>query len=240
MSQIIDAHTHVGRHFAHSQTSTDLIMRLDSAGVNRAVVIPMCEGEFNNEEVHRAHVDFPDRLIPFCLVNPYDGEKAIAEIRRCVEERGFKGIKLHPTLHGYPLDDHALVDPIFRLADDLGVLVTSHGAGDLLNHPAQFAEMAGTFPTVPLLMVHMGYFWLTGRAIEASRSHANLYLDCSRVPIWEVCNAVSALGAEKVVWGTDAPFVDYEWEFKKMRRSTPSIEGYGLVVGGNIARLLNL
>jgi hypothetical protein len=43
-----------------------------------------------------------------------------------------------------------------------------------------------------------------------------------------------------VIWGTDSPFVDYEWEFKKMVRATPDPEGYAKIVGGNLARLLRL
>ena len=52
--------------------------------------------------------------------------------------------------------------------------------------------------------------------------------------------AVERLGPEKVIWGTDSPFVDYEWEFRKMERATADAVGYDLIMGGNIARLLGL
>jgi hypothetical protein len=100
--------------------------------------------------------------------------------------------------------------------------------------------MAGSFPDVPLLMVHMGVFWLTDMAIEKASHHPNLYLDTSRAPIFEIAQAVRQAGPEKVIWGTDSPFVDYEGEFRKMSRVADSREAYELVVGGNIARLLGI
>ncbi len=159
-------------------------------------------------------------------------------MRHCVEDLGFNGVKLHPTLHGYRLGDRGLVDPIFAAARDLGVIVTSHGASDLYNNPREFGVMAAAFPDVPLLMVHMGYFWECDLAIEMSRQHANLYLDTSRAPIFEIAEAVREAGPDKVVWGTDSPFVDYELEFTKMARVSPDPADYELVVGGNISRLL--
>jgi uncharacterized protein len=247
VSLIIDSHNHIGVVAFASQSAEELITKLDQAGVDKAVVFPFPEGNGvngdvreNNDVVTQAVKAHPDRLIPFCIVNPWHKELATAELRRCVEEFGFKGLKIHPTLHGYRLGDHALVDPLFETAADLGITITSHGAGDLLNNPAEFAEMAGSFPTVPLLMVHMGVFWSTFHAIEASKAHANLYLDTSRAPLWEIQTAVKALGPEKVIWGTDSPFVDYEAEFGKMTRATDDRAGYELIVGGNIARLLDI
>lgn len=247
MSLIIDSHTHIGVRHGATQTAEDLIAKLDAVGADKAVVFPFPEGNGlsgntveNNDYVTAAVKAHPDRLIPFCIVNPWHKELATAELRRCVEEFGFKGVKIHPTLHGYRLGDHELVDPLFETAADLGITITSHGAGDLLNNPAEFAEMAGSFPTVPLLMVHMGVFWSTDHAVEVSRKHPNLYLDTSRAPIWEIQVAVKALGPGKVIWGTDAPFVDYDVEFTKMARATEDRAGYELIVGGNIARLLEI
>jgi predicted TIM-barrel fold metal-dependent hydrolase len=240
MTLIIDAHNHIGDRHAATQTGVELVAKLDVAGVDRAVIMPFVEGTFDNSIIDREAAAFPDRLIPFCSVNPWDRGLAVEEIRHCVEDLGFKGLKLHPTIHGYRLGDHGLMDPIFSAARDLGIVVTSHGASDLYNNPAEFAEMARSYPEVPLLMVHMGVFWLTDLAIEKASEHLNLFLDTSRAPIFEIAQAVREAGPEKVIWGTDSPFVDYEWEFKKMSRVSDSREAYELVVGGNIARLLGV
>jgi hypothetical protein len=100
--------------------------------------------------------------------------------------------------------------------------------------------MARTFPDVTLWMVHMGFFWLTDFATEVAREHANLFLATSRAPVFEIAQAVREAGPEKVLWGTDSPYVDYEWEFRKMERVADSREAYELVVGGNVARILGI
>lgn len=240
MGLIIDAHNHAGIRHGAAQTGDDLVKKLDQTGVNKAVIFPFVEGNYSNDVMDEYAKQHPDRLIPYCAVNPWDKEEALQEIERCVKELNFKGLKLHPTIHGYHLADHVLLDPIFDLVEDLEIPIICHGASDLYNSPLEFAEMARAFPKVPLIMAHMGFFWSVEQAISLSKELPNLYLESSRVPIFEVSVAVKELGPEKVIWGTDSPFVDYEWELKKMTRATDSQEGYELIVGGNIQRLLKL
>jgi uncharacterized protein len=236
---IIDAHNHLGIRPGARQSGADLVAKLDAAGVDKAVMFPFVEGNFTNDPIKEAFDEYPDRLIPFCAVNPWvDG--AAAEVRRCVSEWSFKGLKLHPTINGFHLSDRMLVNPLFEVAEEFGIPVIVHGASDLLNCPAEFAIMAERFPRVNLLMAHMGFFWLVGQAVEFAGKYPNLYLETSRAPIFEIQTAVNALGPDKVIWGTDSPFVDYYWEFKKMERATSDQSGYAKIVGGNIARLLGL
>jgi len=237
---LIDAHNHVGVRYGARQTGTDLVHKLDQAGIDRAVIFPFTEGNFSNDSVAAYFGEFPDRLIPFCSVNPWDANTAVAEVSRRLADDNFRGVKLHPTLHGYNLADHGLVDSIFDVADKHSVPIIVHGASDLYNSPLAFAEMAQSFPNVPLLMAHMGTFWLFQQAIELAAKLPNLYLETSRAPVFEIGEAVKALGAEKVIFGTDSPFVDYEWEVSKMKRVAPNSEDYSLIMGGNIARLLSL
>ncbi len=236
----IDAHNHAGIRYGAKQTGAELVAKLDAAEMDRAVIFPFVEGSFSNEPIREYAREFPDRLIPFCSVNPWDSDAAVEEARLRLGDEGFKGIKLHPTLHGYHLADHGMVDPIFEVAADHGVPVIVHGASDLYNSPLEFAEMARAFPEVPLLMAHMGTFWLFQQAIELAKELGNLYLETSRAPVFEIAEAVKALGPEKVIFGTDSPFVDYEWEVKKMERVAATDAAYDLVMGGNIAKILKL
>lgn len=236
---ILDAHNHIGVRHGASQTGADLVAKMDQAGVDMAVMFPFVEGNFTNDAVKVAHDEFPDRLIPYCAVNPWQADAA-AEVRRCVRDWKFKGLKLHPTLNGYHLADHGLVDPLFEEAESLGIPIIVHGASDLYNAPPEFAEMARRFPKVKLLMAHMGFFWAVDQAIGYARELPNLYLETSRAPIYEITVAVRELGPDRVIWGTDSPFVDYEWEFRKMERCSPDRAVYERVVGGTMADILGI
>jgi predicted TIM-barrel fold metal-dependent hydrolase len=239
MSLVIDAHNHLGDRPGAVQTGAQLIEKLDKAGVQKAVVFPFVEGNFTNDFVRDAYLKSPDRLIPYCAVNPWE-RNAVDVVRQCISEWGFKGLKLHPTINGYHLADPELCDPLFKLAEELDFPIIVHGASDLYNSPPEFAMMAKRFPKVALQMAHMGFFWSVEQAITFAGEFDNLYLETSRAPIFEIQTAVKRIGPHKVIWGTDSPFVDYEFEFSKMTRATPDKAGYEAIVGGNIARLLKL
>lgn len=235
----IDAHNHMGVRHGASQVGSELVAKIDSVGVDRAVMFPFVEGNFTNQPIKEAFDQFPDRLIPFCAVNPWQAD-AVDEVRRCVVDWGFKGLKLHPALNGFHLSDPGLCNPLFSVAEELGIPIIVHGASDLYNCPPEFALMAMRFPNVNLIMAHMGFFWSVDQAIGFASEFPNLYLETSRAPIFEIRTAVQRLGADKVIWGTDSPFVDYEWEFRKMERAAFDTNGYDQIMGGNIARLLGL
>ena len=222
-----------------SSSGADLVAKMDQAGVQKAVMFPFVEGNFTNDPIKTAYDAFPDRLIPYCAVNPWE-PNAAEEVRRCVRDWGFKGLKLHPTINGFHLSDPGLVNPLFEEAESLGIPIIVHGASDLYNSPPEFADMARRFPRVKLLMAHMGYFWSVDQAIGYAKELPNLFLETSRAPIYEITVAVRELGPGRVVWGTDSPFVDYEWEFKKMERCSKDKAVYDLVVGGTMAEILGI
>jgi hypothetical protein len=104
------------------------------------------------------------------------------------------------TAHAFHLTDPKLVNPLFDLAEEFRVPVIVHGAAELYNCPPEFAPMAARYPKVALLMAHMGYFASVGQAILFAREYPNLYLETSRVPLYEIQSAVRQLGGERVIW----------------------------------------
>lgn len=239
MSLTIDAHNHLGNRHGANQTGGELVARLDAASVDRACVFPFVEGEIDNNVIDEAVAGHPDRLIPFLAVNPWHRERAVAEIRQRASA-GYRGVKLHPTIHGYHLSDLALVGPVLDAIREHDMVVICHGASDLYNAPPEFAAVATAYPEIPFLMAHSGIFWSHEQAVELAGRIPNLYLETARVPIFEVAYSIRELGPEKVVWGTDSPFVDYTFEYEKMARATDSEEARQLVCGGNLARLLRM
>ena len=43
-----------------------------------------------------------------------------------------------------------------------------------------------------------------------------------------------------VIWGTDGPFCDYEFEYNKVKRYAKSEQDFDRIMGGNIADLLGI
>ncbi|MFD1714822.1 amidohydrolase family protein [Amnibacterium flavum] len=236
---IIDSHSHVGTRIGSTQTGPELRARMDEAGVDLACIFPHVEGGFTNDDVDEAVAAVPGRFIPFLAVDPWFGDRAVVEIHERAD-RGYRGVKLHPTIHGYNLADLDLLAPVLDAVRERRLVLLSHGADDVLNAPPAFAKVARAYPEVPVLMAHSGVFRTHEQAIEAARELPNLYLEAARVPAFEIAHQIRELGPEKTIWGSDSPFSDYSWEFEKMRRTVDSDEAHQLVCGGNLARLLEL
>ncbi len=239
MPLTIDAHNHLGVRHGASQTGDELVARLDAAGVDRACAFPFVEGVFDNDVVDEAVAAHPDRIIPFLAVNPWHRDDAVAEVHRRAD-KGYLGVKLHPTIHGYHLSDLDLVGPVVEAIRERELLVICHGASDLYNAPPEFAAICRAYPEVPFVMAHSGTFWSHGQAMDLASEVPNLYLETARVPVFEIAESVRKVGPHKVIWGTDSPFVDYVFEYEKMQRVTDSEEARQLICGGTLERLLRL
>lgn len=70
----------------------------------------------------------PDRFVGLGHVPLQNTEMAIAEMRRCVTELGFRGVEINTNVNGRELADPTLA-PFFAAAEELGVLVFIHPLG---------------------------------------------------------------------------------------------------------------
>jgi hypothetical protein len=154
----------------------------------------------------------PDMYVPFCFVNPENPDSANrAEIGRRVREQGFRGVKLLATVNAR---DRRL-DPIMESARDLGVPLLHHSwyntldEGTAQSNPGDIAELAARFPEVRIVMAHLGGARVRG--ILDIRPHENVSVDTSgSQPLGELLEyAVQLLGADRVVFGSDAPGRDF-------------------------------
>ena len=121
--KVIDAHAHLGEFGGWANvsiTAEQMIADMDAFNIVKTVVF-MIPNDIVREAVKR----YPDRLIGFVWVNPYDGEKAIDEVKRAVNEWGFQGIKLHPLIHAFIPSDEVVL-PIMELARDFKIPVLFH------------------------------------------------------------------------------------------------------------------
>jgi predicted TIM-barrel fold metal-dependent hydrolase len=103
--ELLDIHTHIGADDpdGFTQTPQELLEQLEAAGA-RAAVFPMHEPAgypAANDVVLAAAASAPDKLTPFCRVDPTLGDEAVVEARRALDA-GARGIKLHPRRSASP------------------------------------------------------------------------------------------------------------------------------------------
>lgn len=88
---IIDAHNHIGERHDLRLTAENLVRLMDRAGVDMAVAFSFPK-LWDNDYVARAVKAFPDRLIGFVGVNPWE-PGAADEVRRGIETLALRGLK---------------------------------------------------------------------------------------------------------------------------------------------------
>jgi len=204
-------------------------------GIDLAVLMPAPTLRPDNAAVRNVAARF-GTFLPCACVNPKLGQEAVEEFETAVKEWGFLGLKLMPPKHGYRVVDE-IVYPLLQKATELNVPVSIHSSQEQC-HPADVGFMALEFPDLAIIMDHMGYRYFSRQAILAAKHAPNLYLATTAVPEPGVIKtAVSKLGPERVLFGSNGPGMPPDLQLEVIRRAKLGPEAEALVLGGNAARL---
>jgi predicted TIM-barrel fold metal-dependent hydrolase len=154
----------------------------------------------DNETVARAIAAHPERFLGWIFLNPRAGV-GLDELERWRTTPGFLGVKLHPHWHGW--DMNAAL-PIARRCEELGLSILIHlGFGER----GVWKVLADACPKLRIVFAHAGIpHW--PRMWNEVRTDKRLWVDVSGPFLDEplVRTAVAALGPERVMYGTDAPY----------------------------------
>jgi predicted TIM-barrel fold metal-dependent hydrolase len=247
---IVDMHAHLGKSWLgwspmFFQTASELNDYYAQFGVDKACINSFklaydpIEG---NTEIAAAVKEFPNRFIGFGVISPRYGtrEDVEAEIDRCVQDLGFKGLKLHPSLNEY-FADSPVVYPVIEKAIEYDIPMLFHSWSDTYSSPRALGNLAERYPEAKILMGHMGGdHWLD--AIYIAAAHENLYLDTadSHGDLLVMYTAVQVAGPDKVVFGSDVPSFNLPSELAKVQHAMIDEDAKKKILGENAARLLKL
>jgi predicted TIM-barrel fold metal-dependent hydrolase len=252
---IIDSDTHISPtgEDAMAITYGELVRRMDRAGVDKALtwLRPpyMREIASSNAYVYEATKQHPDRILGFGWADPHLGvERSKDDVKRCIYEYGFYGVKLNGAQNSYYIDDPEMSLPLIEEIAKTGKLLAFHVGADAYEHthPFRVAKVAARFPELQILVVHMGgvgHHGLTDATIEMAEECANLYLIGSAVRTRAILKAIRTLGAERVCFGSDTPFELMHVEvarYEGMLDGEVTAEEKELIMAGNMARLMGL
>lgn len=169
-----------------------------------------------NDEVASWVREHPGRLRGLASVDLMRPMEAVRELRRCVRELGFVGLRIVPWLWGLPPDDRRYY-PLYAECIELDVpfcLQVGH-TGPLLSsetgRPIPYLEnVALEFPELRIVAGHIGEPW-TREIISLATKFENLYIDTSaykakRFPP-DFKEYLRGRGAKKVMFGSNYPML---------------------------------
>jgi predicted TIM-barrel fold metal-dependent hydrolase len=193
-----------------------------------------------NDEVLSAVERWSHRAFGFVYLNPNHPEASLAELERCVRDGPMVGVKLWVARHCNTPE----LDPIIKRAAELKAIVLQHtwfnAMGNLpgSSTPTDLAELARRHPTTPLICGHTGGDWEQG--IRAIRDCKNVSVELSGFdPTAGVTEmAVRELGAERVLFGSDAGVRSFASQLGKVLGASIPLSAQELILGENLKRLL--
>ncbi len=133
-SKYIDVHTHIGRYtFGNKNLSPkQLVEWMDEHDIEKSVVLPLVSPESTvylqpPSKALDAAKEFPDRLIPFCCVDPrtavFGNAKYLTQILKKYKDQGAKGLGEHKV--GLLFDD-PLMMRLYASCEEVGLPVLFH------------------------------------------------------------------------------------------------------------------
>jgi uncharacterized protein len=231
----------------------ELIHRMDYGGIDKALTwlqpayFPNVDA--GNAQVYAATQQYPDRILGFGWVDPHFGLAAAKDqIKRCVDEYDFYGVKLNGAQNNFPIDSENMAIPLIEEIVKTGKILAFHIGTDAYEntHPFRLAKIARRFPESPILAVHMGgvaFHDLSAACIEAAQECPNITLIGSGVRAVNILKAIKILGADRVCFGSDTPFAMMHVElamYAALLRDEVNPADQELVLGGNLAKLFGI
>ncbi len=192
---------------------------MDQAGVGVGLVAAWWGPRgalIDNDEVASFVAEHPGRLIGIASVDLYQPMHAVRELRRCVRQLGFRGLRIVPWLWGLPPDDRRYY-PLYAECIELDIpfcLQVGHTGPLMTSEPGRpipyLEHVALEFPELRIVGGHIGAPW-TQEMISLATKFPNLYIDTSaykttRFPP-DFVSFMRGRGARKVMFGTNYPML---------------------------------
>jgi predicted TIM-barrel fold metal-dependent hydrolase len=244
---LIDAHAHLGHDdvFDEEFTEAALLASQSRNSISITLVQPGAVHDLGGvQKQHDAIADLivrhPGRFRGIASPNPHLPRDVYhREVRRCIGELGFLGIKMHPFAHAVnPLGRHGRY--VWDLARELRVPVMVHtGAGIPWAAPSLLGPIAEAYPELKLVVAHAGAGVLAAEAGLLAERYANTFLEPSWVAGFRVRSWVRTLGADRVMFGSDHGD-NAEAELTKLRSAGLSQDELAWTLGGTAASVFGL
>jgi hypothetical protein len=238
---VCDIHAHIG-HFSlvGSPPLESQVREMDRIGIEVALVssVEALHGDiaWGNDQVAEAARRYPGRFLGYCHVSAQYPDQMLPELERCFRNPVFRGIKVYQVGTDF---DHAHFDPVWAFARERRLPVLAHTwAGNLTG----LDRAALRFPEVFFLMGHAGSGFAYQPYLDAARRAPNLVLDLtySREHTNMIEHFVAEVGADRIVWGSDAPTFSMSQQVGKILFARIPDEAKRKILYGNAATLLRL
>ncbi len=169
------------------------------------------------------------------------------DIRADVEEiisLGLKGVKLHPDIQQFKLDDFRMLK-IYELCEGrLPLLIHTGDHRYDFSNPNRLMPILDIYKDLTVIGAHFGGWSIWEEATEKLKSYKNFYVDCSSslyaITPEKAKELIMAYGTDKVLFGTDYPMWEPGDELERFMQIDLTDEQRADILFNNTAALFNI
>lgn len=244
MGRIVNAHVHFGVpwgpscHLDVSYTPETLLRDMDRDGVDMSIILPLI---FNYDiDWHlRCAREHSDRLIAYVMFNPWRHKDIKDEVRRW-KDGGARGIKLRPPSEGFNINSFDLLGELYQTCVDEELILMVHTGDDVSSTPLQCEEILHYFPDLRISLAHAGFRNVADEAIRVAQRNKGIILDQTAATSQQLRDALEAIEPERIIWGSDSPYMDERVELEKIRVGVEDPIVREKILGENILSILGI
>ncbi|XP_042500048.1 4-sulfomuconolactone hydrolase [Macadamia integrifolia] len=225
--------------------SVDLLLKcMGEAGVDGALIVQPINHKFDHSLVTSVLKTYPSKFVGCCLANPAEDGNGINQLEHLILKDGYRAVRFNPYL--WPSGQRMTNEigrAMFSKAGELGVPVGFMCMKGLNLHTAEIEELCSAFPSTVVLLDHLAFCKppINGEEEKAFSALLKLsrfpqvYVKFSALfrvsrkpfPYEDTCQLlsqiVSSYGANRVMWGSDFPFVVPECGYKEAKEAVSLI-----------------
>ncbi len=231
-----------------------LFKEMELAGISRGVIIgrkgpTSMYGSLPNSDLLKIMEEYPGRFVALAGIDVSNHKKACEEIEEAWGQ-GFKGVVLEPGQMPAPMhfSDRRMY-PIYELCEEKTIpieFLAGGGGGPDISYtiPIHVDQVAADFPSLPLIVAHGGWPWVT-EILGVAYRRQNVYLSPDQymfnLPGWqEYVQAANFYLQDRFLFATSYPFLPLVESVEHYKKLPFRPEVLEKTLYQNAARLLGL
>ena len=227
-------------------TVSTLIKKAEIAGIERCIVqsvatTPKQVSSINNFIANTVK-EGNGKFTGLGTLHP-DSEDIELDVNEIIS-LGLKGVKLHPDIQKFKIDDYRMLK-IYELCEGrLPILVHTGDHRYDFSNPNRMVPILEIYKNLTVIGAHFGGWSIWEEATEKLSKYKNFYVDCSSslyaISPEKAKELIMAYGTNRVLFGTDYPMWEAEDEIERFMQIELTEEQREDIFYNNTARLFGI
>ena len=172
-----------------------------------------------------------------------DSEDIKADVDEIIS-LGLKGVKLHPDIQQFKIDDYRMLKIYEHCEGKLPILIHTGDHRYDYSNPNRMMPILDIYKNLTVIGAHFGGWSIWEEATEKLSKYENFYVDCSSslyaITPEKAKELIMAYGTKRVLFGTDYPMWEPETEIAKFMQIKLTKQQRDDILYNNAAKLFNI